>query len=89
MNPAAVSSATNGARPEGPSPAGNNLATKENFLQLLVAQIRHQNPLNPADGVEFLTQLSQFTEMEQLLGMRQDIGVIREVLEKQPASKGN
>ncbi len=57
--------------------AGNSVATKENFLQLLVAQIKNQNPLNPADGTQFLSQLSQFTEMEQMLGMRQDLAAIR------------
>lgn len=60
--------------------AGNSVATKENFLQLLVAQIKNQNPLNPADGTQFLSQLSQFTEMEQMLGMRQDISAIRTAL---------
>jgi len=60
---------------------GNSAATKENFLQLLVAQIKHQNPLNPADGAEFLSQLSQFTEMEQMLGMRQDMAAVRALLE--------
>lgn len=61
--------------------AGKNIATKENFLQLLVAQIKHQNPLNPQDGAQFLSQLSQFTEMEQMLGMRQDIAAIRTAVE--------
>jgi flagellar basal-body rod modification protein FlgD len=60
--------------------AGNSVATKENFLQLLVAQIKHQNPLNPADGTQFLSQLSQFTEMEQMLGMRDDLKAIRAAL---------
>lgn len=60
--------------------AGNSAATKENFLQLLVAQIKNQNPLNPADGTQFLSQLSQFTEMEQMLGMRQDLAAIRTAL---------
>ena len=59
---------------------GSNTATKENFLQLLVAQIKNQNPLNPQDGTQFLSQLSQFTEMEQMLGMRQDIAAIRAAL---------
>jgi flagellar basal-body rod modification protein FlgD len=60
--------------------AANGVATKENFLQLLVAQIKHQNPLEPADGTQFLSQLSQFTEMEQMLGMREDLKAIRESL---------
>lgn len=59
---------------------GNAVASKENFLQLLVAQIKNQNPLNPADGTQFLSQLSQFTEMEQMLGMRQDLQAIRAAL---------
>lgn len=67
--------------PAAALPVGANTATKEAFLQLLVAQIKNQNPLNPTDGVQFLTQLSQFTEMEQMLGMRQDIGAIRKALE--------
>jgi flagellar basal-body rod modification protein FlgD len=73
--------AANTASDTAAPPAAKNVATKENFLQLLVAQIRHQNPLNPQDGTQFLSQLSQFTEMEQTLGMRQDIAAIRAVLE--------
>jgi flagellar basal-body rod modification protein FlgD len=67
--------------------AGNSAATKENFLQLLVAQIKHQNPLNPADGTQFLSQLSQFTEMEQMLGMRQDMAAVRALLEGANSTK--
>jgi flagellar basal-body rod modification protein FlgD len=38
----------------------------DTFLQLLVAQLRYQNPLNPQDGTQFLTQTAQFTEVEKL-----------------------
>lgn len=68
-------------------PVGDAIGTKENFLQLLVAQIKHQNPLNPADGTQFLSQLSQFTEMEQMLAMRQDLQAIRASLEGAAAPK--
>jgi flagellar basal-body rod modification protein FlgD len=54
--------------------------SRDTFLKLLVAQIRNQNPLSPADGIEFLTQLAQFTELEQLMGMRQDLGTIKDSL---------
>lgn len=63
-----------------PEAANKNLATKDAFLQLLVAQIKNQNPLDPSDGVQFLSQLAQFTEMEQMLGMREDIAAIRKSL---------
>jgi flagellar basal-body rod modification protein FlgD len=61
--------------------SSNSIGTKENFLQLLIAQIKNQNPLNPQDGTQFLSQLSQFTETEQMLGMRQDLAAIRTALE--------
>jgi flagellar basal-body rod modification protein FlgD len=50
---------------------------KDAFLQLLVAQIRNQNPLNPADGVEFLSQLAQFSQLEQTMGIRDEISGLR------------
>jgi flagellar basal-body rod modification protein FlgD len=40
---------------------------KDEFLQLLVSQLRHQDPLNPADPQEFAAQLAQFSSVEQLL----------------------
>ena len=63
--------------------AEETLASKDTFLKLLVAQIKNQNPLNPADGVEFLTQLAQFTGLEQSMQMRNDIQAIRQILDKQ------
>ena len=61
---------------------GDSLANKEVFLQLLVSQIKNQNPLSPMDGVEFLGQLSQFTQVEQTLGMRQDLAKILTAVER-------
>lgn len=78
MNPMSIGAKSAAADATAALPtAGNSAATKENFLQLLVAQIKHQNPLEPADGTQFLSQLAQFTEMEQMLGMREDLKAIR------------
>ncbi len=49
------------------------LANKEVFLQMLVAQIKNQDPLNPTDGAAFMTQLAQFSQLEQLIGIRQEL----------------
>jgi flagellar basal-body rod modification protein FlgD len=49
------------------------LANENTFLQLLVAQIKNQDPLQPTDGVQFLSQLAQFSSLEQLIGIRQEI----------------
>ncbi|MGJ5820746.1 flagellar hook assembly protein FlgD [Paludibaculum fermentans] len=58
----------------------DDLASKDVFLQLLVAQLKNQNPMSPADGVEFVAQLAQFTELEQSLSMSQDLAAIRDAL---------
>lgn len=47
-----------------------DITGKDDFLKLLVAQMRHQDPLNPMDGAAFLTQLSQFAGVEQMIEMR-------------------
>lgn len=41
-------------------------ADKQMFLNLLVAQLRYQDPMNPADSGEFLAQSAQFTALEKM-----------------------
>ena len=77
-----------GVTSDSTAPAGQLLATKDSFLKLLVAQIKNQNPLNPSDGVEFLTQLAQFTDLEQTVGIRSELESIRKILEKPAAMPG-
>jgi flagellar basal-body rod modification protein FlgD len=43
------------------------------FLELLVAQIKNQDPLSPADPTQFTSQLAQFSELEQVIAIRGDI----------------
>lgn len=63
-----------------PPTTGAGVVTQEMFLQLLVTQIRHQNPLNPADGVEFLTQLAEFSGLEQMMAIRDQVEAIQQTL---------
>lgn len=39
---------------------------KDQFFEMLVAQLKYQDPLNPMDGANFSAQLAQFTSLEQL-----------------------
>jgi flagellar basal-body rod modification protein FlgD len=58
----------------------NKDLTKDTFLQLLVAQLKNQDPMNPADGVQFLTQLTQFSQLEQTMQINQQVTGIQSIL---------
>ncbi len=53
--------------------ATDALGNETTFLQLLVAQIQNQDPTQPMDSSTFLTQLASFTQVEQLIGIREDV----------------
>ncbi len=53
------------ATPTGAKPSGK-LSDKDTFLKLLVAQLKYQDPSNPADSTQFLAQTAQFTQVEKL-----------------------
>ena len=76
-------STSNGSGASGKTAAtGTSQVTKNMFLQLLVAQIKNQDPMSPTDGVQFLTQLAQFQQLEQSMNSGQDLTAIRGDLDK-------
>ncbi len=44
----------------------NNSMGKEDFLQLLITQMKNQDPMSPLDNSDFAAQLAQFSSLEQL-----------------------
>ncbi|AZO95885.1 flagellar hook capping FlgD N-terminal domain-containing protein [Halocella sp. SP3-1] len=51
----------------------SNTLGQEAFLELLVIELQHQDPLNPMDGTEYVTQLAQFSTVEQLTTMNDNM----------------
>lgn len=47
---------------------------KQEFLQLLVTQLKNQDPLEPIKNEEFAVNLAQFSQLEQLMDINQKIG---------------
>jgi flagellar basal-body rod modification protein FlgD len=54
----------------------NSSLGKDAFLQLLVAQMRYQDPLNPADGTEYMSQLAQFSSLEQMTNLNETMSTL-------------
>jgi flagellar basal-body rod modification protein FlgD len=42
---------------------------KDDFLKLLVTQLQHQDPLNPMDDMQFMSQMAQFSTLEQITNL--------------------
>jgi flagellar basal-body rod modification protein FlgD len=69
---------------ENSTPSTSSTATqpqgavdKNMFMKLLVAQLRHQDPMKPTDGMQFVAELAQFQQLEQTINAGQDIAAIR------------
>ena len=50
---------------------------QEDFLQLLVAQMTQQDPMNPMKDTEFIAQMASFSALEQNKAMSQDMAQLR------------
>lgn len=50
----------------------NQILGKDDFLKLLVTQLRTQDPLSPMDGQQMAVQLAQFSSVEQLMTLNEN-----------------
>jgi flagellar basal-body rod modification protein FlgD len=68
-----TSGTTSSSSPTANGSASSSAPSEEVFLQLLVSQLQNQDPLNPTDSTQFVSQLAQFSELEQVIAIRSDI----------------
>jgi flagellar basal-body rod modification protein FlgD len=84
--------APTGADQTATAPPKDNSLGKEAFLQLLVTQLQHQDPTQPQDNSQLITQLATFSSLEQLTSMNSSLTAIGQLLldqqQKTPSSSG-
>ncbi|MCR2805015.1 flagellar hook capping FlgD N-terminal domain-containing protein [Paenibacillus soyae] len=51
---------------------------KDQFLSILVTQLRNQDPMQPLQDKEFIAQMAQFTSVEQLMNMSTELSLMRQ-----------
>ena len=69
--------------------ASNSEMGQQEFLQLLVAQMRNQDPINPLDSKEFAAQLAQFNSVEQLIHVNSGLSTLQGSQDMMSASLTN
>jgi len=68
------------------SSATGDLANENVFLQLLVAQLQYQDPENPADGTQFVTQLAEFSSLQEETTSATDLGSMLQLMQSSAAA---
>lgn len=81
----------------GPATTGNNSQSaitqaaggamgKDEFVKLLVTEMKNQDPLSPMDGKELAAQLAQFSSVEQLVNVNTKLDGVMQLLRPQTSA---
>ena len=60
----------------GSGPMDQDSFGKDSFLKLLTTQMANQDPLSPSEPTEFISQLAQFTSLEQLVNVNEGLNML-------------
>ena len=52
---------------------GANQLNTQDFISILTAQLKYQNPVNPLDPNQFVGEMAQFSSLNELIGIKQDL----------------
>ncbi len=89
-NPAAASSSTAAAKAANSTvDASSLLGTTDQFLTILLAQLKHQDPLEPMKGTEFIDSISRLSGVEQSINTNKHLESITDLLKGANSQTGN
>lgn len=60
------------------SSSATNFVSQQTFLTLLITQLKNQDPTNPQDSSAFVSQLAQFSSLEQITQLNKNITAVLE-----------
>ena len=63
---AAAATSSTSSNTSSSTTQANDTLGKNDFMTLLIAQMKNQDPLNPMDGTQFASQLAQFSSLQEL-----------------------
>lgn len=73
----AINSLVGVAAPPSPFEAAEaDLSNRDTFLKLLTTQLSNQDPTSPMENEQFLSQLAQFSSLEQLMGVQETMQAV-------------
>src|SRR5579862_4356053 len=58
--------------------ASNSFVSQNTFLTLLITQLKNQDPMNPQDSSQFVSQLASFSSLEQMTNMGKEMQSVLE-----------
>ena len=62
-----------------------NVLGKNDFLEILITQLTHQDPTAPLEDKDFVAQMAQFSTLEQMTNLNSDVSRIFQLLAKREA----
>ena len=66
--------------------ASSSDITSDDFLTLLVSELKNQDPTQPTDPNQYITQLAQVNSLQQLISINQGIGTLDTAITTPPSS---